>query len=120
VHEEPRDPFADEPEHMDRSMVFEPELDDADRADLLEDLHELEMFEKVLGRAGVVAHDNIGARQHRSQYFDGLPQHCTCSRQTSGTSNFINQVGLAFRAGQHDCHVLQVQERPDRRQRRLG
>ncbi|WP_100447883.1 DUF5319 family protein [Glycomyces xiaoerkulensis] len=57
MHEEPRDPFADDPEHMDHSMVFEPELDDADRADLLEDLHELEMFEKVLqplGFRGVV------------------------------------------------------------------
>ncbi|HLU28658.1 MAG TPA: DUF5319 family protein [Glycomyces sp.] len=57
MHEEPRDPFADDPDHTDASMLFEPELDDADRADLLEDLHELELFEQVLqplGFRGVV------------------------------------------------------------------
>lgn len=34
-------------------MLFEPELDDADRADLLEDLQELEQFETVLQPQGI-------------------------------------------------------------------
>jgi hypothetical protein len=57
VYEEPRDPFADDPDHAEAVAPFEPELDEDDRADLLEDLHELEMFEKVLqpqGYRGVV------------------------------------------------------------------
>ncbi len=57
MYEEPRDPFADDPDHAEALAPFEPELDDDDRADLLEDLHELELFEKVLhpqGYRGVV------------------------------------------------------------------
>jgi hypothetical protein len=57
VYEEPRDPFADDPDHADALAPFEPDLDEDDRADLLEDLHELELFEKVLhpqGYRGVV------------------------------------------------------------------
>ncbi|WP_168801583.1 DUF5319 family protein [Glycomyces buryatensis] len=57
MYEEPRDPFADDPDHTDAVLRFEPDLDESDRADLLEDLHELEMFEQVLrpqGFRGVV------------------------------------------------------------------